>query len=412
MDEKKEEKQVNEIAEALSDKKEAETPASKEAPASKEIPIQKPTKEQANSEKQVKEIAESIPTEDISTDDAELLKFLEGAKPKILVVGTGGSGSNTLNRMVEMGIEGATFVVMNTDVRHLLKVRADRKVLLGKKTTRGLGAGSNPDVGEASAKESEEEIKKVIGDASLVFITCGLGGGTGTGSAHVIAQQAKATGALTIAVVTLPFVSEGYTRRKNALEGLEKLKKHADTTIVIPNDKLLRIVPDLPLDTAFKVSDEVLASSVKGISELVTKAGLVNLDFADLKTILGGTGCAVIGIGESSIDTKPEQRALVAIETALTSPLLDVDIANASKALINVTGGDDMTLREAELMVSEVGKRIAPDSHIIWGARVEGGLGKNMLRVLVVIAGSKFPQYEKEAISAAQATAELDLEYV
>ncbi|MBI5159032.1 cell division protein FtsZ [Candidatus Micrarchaeota archaeon] len=392
----KEEREVEKIAESLSTK----------------IVEQPKTETSKKEEKEVEKIAASLPTEDITDDDAELLRILEESKPKIVVIGTGGSGSNTLNRMVEMGITGASFIAMNTDVRHLLKVKADKKLLLGKKTTRGLGAGSNPDVGEAAAKESGEELRKIIGDASLVFITCGLGGGTGTGSAHVIAEQAKAVGALTIAVVTLPFLSEGFARRKNALEGLEKLKKQADTTIVIPNDKLLRIVPDLPLDTAFKVSDEVLASSVKGITELVTKAGLVNLDYADLRTILGGAGCAVIGMGESSIDTKPEQRALVAIETALTSPLLDVEIANANKALINVIGAEDMTLREAELMVSEVSKRIAPDAHIIWGARVEGGLARNSLRVLVVIAGAKLPQYEKEAIQQVQTQAELDLEYV
>jgi len=201
---------------------------------------------------------------------------------------------------------------------------------------------------------------------------------------------------------------------QNALEGLNKLRKHADTVIVIPNDKLLSIVPDLPLNTAFKVSDEVLAGAVKGIAELVTKAGLVNLDFADLRTILSSAGCAVVGIGEASVEAKPDQRALIAVDTAMNSPLLDVDISTASRALINVVGGEDMTLREAELIVSEVSKRIDPSSHIIWGARVEKNAKKSSVRVLAVLAGAKFPQYELTSAAmnagAKIEDAELDLD--
>ncbi len=348
----------------------------------------------------------------VSADDAELLKFLEGSKPKIYVVGAGGSGCNTMSRMFDVKVEGAKLIAMNTDVQHLVKLRADKKILLGKKTTRGMGAGSNPSVGEAAAKESAEEIKAALSDAMMVFITCGLGGGTGTGSAHVIAEQAKAAGALTIAVVTLPFASEGKIRLQNALEGLDKLRKHADTVIVIPNDKLLAIVPDLPLNTAFKVSDEVLAGAVKGIAELVTKAGLVNLDFADLRTILSSAGCAVVGVGEASVEAKPDQRALIAVDTAMNSPLLDVDVSTANRALINVTGGEDMTLKEAELIVSEVAKRIDPSSHIIWGARIEKFSKKSSIRVLAVLAGAKFPQYEVQRLAgyAKPAEAELDLD--
>jgi cell division protein FtsZ len=273
-------------------------------------------------------------------------------------------------------------------------MRADKKLLIGKTTTKGMGAGSNPSVGEAAAKESSAEIKQILTNANMVFVTCGMGGGTGTGSAHVIAEQAKAAGALTIAVVTLPFQSEGRIRMQNALEGLEKLKRHADTVVVIPNDKLLTIAPDLPLNTAFKVCDEVLSSAVKSIAELITRAGLVNLDFADLRTILSSAGCAVVGVGESSVEAKSEQRAMVAVEMALNSPLLDVDISSAHRALINVIGGEDMTLKEAELIVSEVAKRIDQTAHIIWGARVEKTTKKNSIRVLVVIAGTKFPQYD------------------
>jgi cell division protein FtsZ len=350
-----------------------------------------------------KEILKDIlqDSESFSKEDEELFKFLEASKPKIYVVGTGGAGTNTLTRMREMKVEGATFVAANTDVQHLVKIRADKKILLGRNVTKGLGAGSNPSIGEAAAKESQEEIKKSLSEASMVFVTCGLGGGTGTGSAHVFAENAKANNALTIAVVTLPFTSEGRKRMQNALEGLDKLKRNADTVIVIPNDKLLTIVPDLPLNTAFKVSDEVLSNSVKGIAELITKAGLVNLDFADLKTVLKDAGCAVVGMGEATADAKHDQRALIAIETAMSSPLLDVDISEANRALINVVGGEDMTLREAELMVKEVSNRIAPNSHIIWGARIEKELHKNSLRVLVVIAGAKLPQYEIEGAAPA-----------
>ena len=344
----------------------------------------------------------------LSKDDEELLKFIESAAPKICVVGSGGAGCNTLNRIFEVGIEGASTVAMNTDAHHLVKTKADKKLLLGKNTTKGLGAGSNPTVGEEAAKESKEEIGKLLSNSQMVFVTCGLGGGTGTGSAHIIAEEAKNLGALTISVVTLPFISEGKVRRQNALEGLNKLKRQVDTVIVIPNDKLLAIVPDLPLNTAFKVADEVLSSSVKGITELVTKVGLVNLDFADLRTILKDAGCAVIGFGESNANVKPDERAITAVENALSSPLLDTDISEANKALVNVTGGADMTLREAELVVEELSKKIHPNSHIIWGARVEPDLSKAMMKVLVVIAGAKLPNYEKVEVKPELPDIDLD----
>jgi cell division protein FtsZ len=346
----------------------------------------------------------------VSKDDEELLKFIESSAPKIYVVGTGGGGCNTLNRIFEVGIDGASVIAMNTDAHHLVKTKADKKLLLGKNITKGLGAGSNPTVGEEAAKESKDEISKVVSNAQMVFVTCGLGGGTGTGSAHIIAEQAKDLGALTIAVVTLPFLSEGKVRRANALEGLNKLKRQVDTVIVIPNDKLLAIVPDLPLNTAFKVADEVLASSVKGITELVTKVGLVNLDFADLRTILKDAGCAVIGFGESAPNAKPDERAATAVENALNSPLLDTDISEANKALVNVTGGADMTLREAELVIEEISKRIHPNSHIIWGARIEPELSKSIMMVLVVIAGAKLPNYDK--IEVKEEAPEIDLDSI
>jgi len=348
----------------------------------------------------------------LSEDDKELLKFYESTKPKIYVLGMGGSGSNTVNRLMQIGIEGADIIAMNTDVQHLLKIKADKKILLGKTTTRGIGAGSDPEVGEAAANESLEDIKKAVSDASLVFVTCGLGGGTGTGSAPVAAKVAKELGALVVAVVTLPFASEGEKRKQNALRGLEKLKKIVDTIIVIPNDKLLAVVPDLPLDTAFRVSDEVLAKAVKGIAELITVSGLINLDLADLKTILKDGGYSMIGVGESSVDSSYDERALLAASTALKSPLLDVDISTANRAIINVVGGEDMTLREAELIAREVSKQIAKDSHIIWGARVDKNMKKSQIHVLVVLVGVKALDYDKkpDTVAVAEELEETNLE--
>jgi len=337
----------------------------------------------------------------LNEDDRQLLQFYESTKPKIYVLGMGGSGSNTLSRMTQIGVVGASTIAMNTDVQHLMKTKADRKLLIGKNTTRGLGAGSDPEVGEAAATESLEEMKKLFQDASLVFITCGMGGGTGTGSAHVVAKAAKEMGALTVAVVTMPFTSEGAKRRENAAKGLEKLKKTVDTLIVIPNDKLLSIVPDLPLDTAFRVSDEVLSRAVKGIAEMITVPGLINLDLADLRTILKEGGYAMIGVGESTVDSAYDERALVSVETALSSPLLDVDISTTNRAIINVTGGEDMSLREAELIAAEVAKKISPDAHIIWGARVERNLKKSAIQTLVVLAGAKIPDYSSRVADVA-----------
>ncbi len=345
----------------------------------------------------IEKIAEQVAPSSAASDDEALLQFVEQTKPKVFVIGTGGSGTNTLDRLFELNVKDVTLVAMNTDVRHLLKVKAHRKLLLGKNITKGHGAGSNPVLGEEAAKESAEEIKQLLSGVSMAFITCGMGGGTGTGSAAVIAEQAKAVGALVISIVTLPFSSEGKVRLENALNGLERLRKHSDTVIVIKNDKLLTLAPNLPLNTAFKVCDEVLAGSVKGIAELVTKAGLVNVDFADLRTILTMGGFAVIGIGESSVDAKVEDRAMLAVETALNSPLLDADMTTANRALINVVGGEDMTLKEAELVVAETAKRIHPNAHIIWGARIDQNAQKSTIKVMVVLTGVKFEKPESDA---------------
>ncbi|HOW29505.1 MAG TPA: cell division protein FtsZ [archaeon] len=323
------------------------------------------------------------------SDDEDLEEFLRASLPSIYVIGVGGSGGNSLDRMNQTGIEGAVMIAMNTDAQALLKIRADKKMLIGKKTTRGLGAGSNPEVGRAAAEESKEEIKTVLKDADMVFVTCGLGGGTGTGAISEVAKIVKEKKALCIGVVTLPFAVEGKQRIENALSGLEKLKKEVDTLIIIPNDKILEIAPDLPLQIAFQEVDKILTQSVKGIIELVTKAGIINLDFADLRTILTNGGLAMIGVGESATHkNNNDSRAIEAVENALTSPLLDIEIGNATKALVNVLGGQDMTLKEAELIVETVASRISPDAHIIWGAMVDDDVPRNTIKVMAVIAGA------------------------
>jgi cell division protein FtsZ len=322
-----------------------------------------------------------------SSIDEELEELLNKQKAKIKVVGVGGAGNNTINRISEVGISGAETIAMNTDAQDLLYTSAEEKVLLGRDLTHGMGAGSIPQVGEEAAKESEHEIKQKMMGADMVFITCGLGGGTGTGAAPVVADIAKKTGALTVAVVTLPFEVEGQRRYENAILGLEKLEGIVDTLIVIPNDKLLELAPDLPLQTAFKVADEILTNAVKGIADLVTKTGLVNLDFADIKAVMGKGGVAMIGIGES--DT--ENRAMEAVEKALNNPLLDVDITGANGALINVSGGPDMTLDEAKKVVESVSEKLDEDANIIWGAMISEDLGKT-LKAMLIVTGVNSPQ--------------------
>jgi len=319
--------------------------------------------------------------------DAELEQLLAKQRAAIKVIGTGGGGNNTVQRMHEVGIVGAETIAINTDAQDLLYTNASRKILIGREVTKGLGAGSDPRVGEEAARESEPEIKKLLHSADMVFITCGLGGGTGTGSAPVIAEVAKKIGALTVGIVTLPFSMEGQRRYENAVMGLEKLEQVVDTLIVIPNEKLLELAPELPLHTAFKVADEILTNAVKGIAELVTKTGLVNLDFADIRAVMKGGGVALIGVGES--DT--ENRAVEAVEKAVNNPLLDVDISGANGALINVVGGEDMTLDEARKVVETVSEKLDDDARIIWGAQISKDMEKT-IRTMLIVTGVKSSQ--------------------
>lgn len=317
-----------------------------------------------------------------SKDDEELLNVLQEHKARIKVVGCGGGGNNTLNRIAEIGVEGAHSIAINTDAQDLIETRADRKILIGRDLTKGLGAGSVPKVGEEAARESEGDLKDAMKESDMIFITAGMGGGTGTGAAPVVAELAKKSGSLVVGIVTVPFSMEGSRRYENAMIGLEKMERHVDTLIVIPNEKLLEIAPNLPLHTAFKLADEVLTNAVKGISELVTRNGLINLDFADIKTVMTDAGMAMIGLGEAD----SENRAMESVERALNNPLLDVELKNATGALVNVTGGNDMTLEDAKQIVAKIADTLDEDAKIIWGAQIMEDLNK-VVKTMVVITG-------------------------
>jgi cell division protein FtsZ len=322
-----------------------------------------------------------------SQNNEDLDQILAELKTEITVIGCGGGGSNTISRMMEEGIHGAKLIAINTDAQHLIRTQADQRILVGRQRTRGLGAGSIPQIGEEAALENEAEIRAVVSGSDMVFITVGLGGGTGTGVAPVVAKAAREEGALTIAIVTLPFSAEGAIRMENAEAGLERLRDVADTVIVVPNDRLLEVVPKLPLYAAFKVADEVLMRAVKGITELITMPGLVNLDFADVRTVMERGGVAMIGMGESD----SEDKAADSVKKAIRSPLLDVDISGATAALVNVVGGPDMTMEEAEGVVQEVYNRVDPGARIIWGAQIDPAMQCKM-RTLLVVTGVRSPQ--------------------
>lgn len=325
---------------------------------------------------------------DLSEIDRELESLLKKQSARIKVVGCGGGGGNSVSRMKEIGIKGCEVIAMNTDAQDLLYTNVDHKILIGRELTQGLGAGSNPKIGEEAAKESEQEIRKKLSNSDMVFITCGLGGGTGTGAAPVTAEIAKKSGALTIGIVTLPFTVEGQKRIENAQYGLERMASISDTLIVVPNDKLLELAPELPLHTAFKVADEILTNSVKGIAELITTAGLVNLDFADVKAVMSNGGVSLIGIGESN---SSDNRAIEAVERAINNPLLDVNIKDAKGALVNVIGGPDMSLDEYKQIMECLGKKISPDAKIISGAQISADMEKS-IKVMLIVTGVKSSQ--------------------
>ncbi|MHA2026516.1 MAG: cell division protein FtsZ [Candidatus Thorarchaeota archaeon] len=320
-----------------------------------------------------------------ATTDEELAELLESVTARILVVGVGGAGNNAITRLMEVGVEGAETLAVNTDAQDLYFCNSHHKLLLGKETCGGLGAGNDPDIGEAAAIESYEDIKDAArGD--LVFITAGMGGGTGTGAAAHIAKAAKENDALTVAIVCLPFDVEGATRKKNATRGLNALMEHVDTLIAIPNEKLLEIAPDLSLPEAFMVADEVLVRAVKGIAELISKPGLVNLDFADVRTTMKNGGVSIIALGEA----RGEDRAEEAVINALRNPLIDVSIENARNILVNVSGSADLQLIEAKRVVELVTEQVNPGAEVIYGALIVPEL-EDRIRVTIIASGVNSP---------------------
>lgn len=299
----------------------------------------------------------------------------------IKVIGVGGAGGNAVNRMIEDGVQGVSFIAANTDVQALNSNNAEVKIQLGPKLTRGLGAGSHPETGQKAAEESEETIEDALKGADMIFITAGMGGGTGTGAAPVIAKIARETGALTVGVVTRPFSFEGPKRSKNAAEGIAKLKEYVDTLVIVANNRLLEIVDKkTPMMDAFKEADNVLKQGVQGISDLITSTDYVNLDFADVKTVMENQGAALMGIGRAS----GENRTVEATKMAISSPLLEVSIDGAKQVLLNITGGPDLTLFEAQDASEIVSTAAGEDVNIIFGTAINPNLGDEV--VVTVIA--------------------------
>ncbi|MHA2102215.1 MAG: cell division protein FtsZ [Candidatus Hodarchaeales archaeon] len=355
-----------------------------------------------NSESERK--VENSTFEDVTVNqdvNASIAALLRRSLPRVQMIGVGGAGNNSTARLMRSNIEDVEVLAINTDAQDLLNTLANKKVLVGYSVTRGFGAGNDPNIGESAARESSEELKELV-TGDLVFITAGLGGGTGTGAAHVVAELAKDKGALTVSICTLPFNMEGPVRKSNALHGLKKLYHASDTVIVVPNQRLLTLSPDLSLMQGFKIADEVLVRAVSAISELITKPQMVNLDFADVRKVLGQGGVAMIGLGESKGQSNKVEEA---VSDALNNPLLeDLDLSTARKALICVSGGEDLSLRDAEQVVSRIQARIDHDAEIIWGASINDDLN-DTLRVIALISDID-SNFEKEGIFQLQNDAE------
>jgi cell division protein FtsZ len=300
--------------------------------------------------------------------------------PRILIVGCGGSGNNTLNRITHLGVEGAVTVAINTDKQHLDHTRSLQKLLVGRHITRGLGAGGNPSTGRRCAEAGRDMIKRIVTGADLVFIASGLGGGSGTGICPIVAEEAKSASALVVGIVTTPFHVERRQRMQRALEGLESLRQVADAVLVLDNNRLLHYVPNLPLDEAFSIMDQLVAEIVKGIVETITLPSLINLDFADVRAIMNDGGVTMMLYGES--DRGPEE----VVNEALNHPLLDVDVAGATGVLIHVTGGQYMTLEAASQVVDMMTSKVSDDANVIWGARQDPGFG-DTIKVMAIITG-------------------------
>ncbi|MEM2341683.1 MAG: cell division protein FtsZ [Candidatus Bathyarchaeia archaeon] len=304
---------------------------------------------------------------------------------RILVIGVGGAGNNTVNRLMESGVVGAECIAINTDLQHLNAIHAHQKILIGEKLTRGLGSGGDPNIGRTAIEESIEQVEKVLTDADIVFVTAGMGGGTGTGAAPVVAKLAREKGAIVVGVVTMPFKIER-GRINYALKGLTEMRRECDTVIVIDNNKLMWLVPQLPLNEAFRVGDQVLANMIKGITEVISMPSLINLDFADFRTIIKRGGVAIAGIGESNAPNRAED----AVQKALRMPLLDIDYSGANGALIHISSDESLTIEEANMVGEIITQMMNEDALVIWGARIDPNL-KGTLRVTLVMTGVKSP---------------------
>jgi len=310
---------------------------------------------------------------------------LDGYKAKILIIGVGGMGSNVVTKIRELGIQGAQTVAVNTDAAHLVISKADRKILLGRDLTKGLGAGGEPEIGRKAAEESKNELRDLLKDANMVFLITGLGGGTGTGATPVIAKIAKEQGALVISAATLPFKIEG-ARIAKAEDGLYQLRQCCDTAIVIENQRLLEYGGNLPLKKAFELGDEVISQMVKGITETISQPSLVNLDYADVRSVMKSGGVSTIGIGISDSSNRSKE----AVAKALRHPLLQVDYSGASGALIQIIGGPDLKLEEVNEIGEAVAKHLAPEAQTIWGARILDEY-EGKVQVITIVTGVKSP---------------------
>ena len=333
--------------------------------------------------------ADRIPT---ALTDRELESF-GPPDPRILVCGCGGSGNNTMNRITHIGVEGAITVAINTDKQHLDHTRAQQKLLVGRHITRGLGAGGDPITGRRCAEAGRDVITRIVNGADLVFVTAGLGGGTGTGIAPIVAEEAKRSGALVVAIVTTPFSVERRMRMQRALEGLDLLRTAADAVLVLDNNRLLHYVPNLPLDEAFSIMDQLIAEIVKGIVETITLPSLINLDFADVRAIMKNGGVTMMLYGES------EQGPEDVVHEALNHPLLDIDIDGATGALIHVTGGPYMTLEQSNQVCDLMTARLSPDANVIFGARQDPAFG-DTIKVMSIITGVASERLDREIMSA------------
>ena len=333
----------------------------------------------------------------------------EFGSPRIVIVGAGGAGNNTVNRLYNIGVDGAETVAINTDKQHLKMIEADTKILVGKSLTQGLGAGGDPSMGERATEMAQGTIKDVLGEADLVFVTAGMGGGTGTGAAPVVSKIAKEQGAIVVGMVSTPFNVER-ARTVKAEEGLEKLRNEADSIIVLDNNRLLDYVPNLPIGKAFSVMDQIIAETVKGISETITQPSLINLDYADMSTIMDQGGVAVMLVGETQDKNKTEE----VVNDAMNHPLLDVDYRGASGGLVHITGGPDLTLKEAQGIAENITERLEARANVIWGARIQDEY-KGKVRVMAIMTGVQSaqvlgPSTQKQADKSRQSIESTDFD--